>query len=72
MKGIKIGMVMLVLAGMILLSGTASAVTVGKDGVITMKLAHVNPVGSPTDMAANKLKDLLKERSNGKIVLDNP
>jgi len=70
MKGIKIGMVMLVLAGMILLSGTASAVTVGKDGVITMKLAHVNPVGSPTDMAANKLKDLLKERTNGKVVLE--
>ena len=70
MKGIKIGMVMLALVSMILLSGTAWAVTVGKDGVITMKLAHVNPIGSPTDMAANKLKDLLKERSNGKIVLE--
>lgn len=70
MKGIKKATVLLLLAGMILFSGVAWAATVGKDGVITMKLAHVNPVGSPTDMAANKLKDLLKERTGGKIVLE--
>jgi len=70
MKGIKIVTVMLVLAGMILLSGTAWAVTVGKDGVITMKLAHVTPLGAPSDVTANRLKDLLKERTNGKIVIE--
>mgnify|MGYP005845749131 CR=1 FL=1 len=70
MKKIKKGMIALVLVGVFLLTSTTWAVTVSKDGVITMKLAHVNPVGSPTDMAANKLKDLLKERTNGKIVIE--
>jgi tripartite ATP-independent transporter DctP family solute receptor len=70
MEGIKRGMVALVLIGVFLLSGTAWAVTVGKDGVITMKLAHVCPLGSPSDLTAIKLKDLIRERTNGKIVIE--
>lgn len=72
MKTFKRGFILLAvltIAGMILLPGTAGAVTVSKDGVITLNLAHVNPTGSPTDMAANKLKDLLAERTKGKIVI---
>jgi tripartite ATP-independent transporter DctP family solute receptor len=70
MKVMKRGLVFLLLVGVILLSGTAGAVTVAKDGVITMKLAHVSPLGSPSDLTAIRLKDLLKERTNGKIVIE--
>ncbi len=69
LKGGFILLVVLAVAGMIMLPGTAGAVTVSKDGVMTFRLAHVNPVGSPTDMAANKLKDMLTERTKGKIVI---
>jgi TRAP-type C4-dicarboxylate transport system substrate-binding protein len=73
MKSIRKGMIFvtfLLMVSMIFLSGTSWAVTVGKDGVITMKLAHVCPLGSPSDLTAIRLKDLLKERTNGKIVIE--
>ncbi len=47
---------------------TGNAVAV-KDGVVTLRLAHVNPPGSPTDMAVTKLKELLHQRTDGKVAL---
>ncbi|RJQ57423.1 MAG: hypothetical protein C4530_12620 [Desulfobacteraceae bacterium] len=47
---------------------TGNAVAV-KDGVVTLRLAHVNPPGSPTDMAVTKLKELLHQRTDGKVAI---
>jgi len=53
----------------LLFTATASAYEV-KDGVKTLKIAHVNPIDSPTDMAVNKWAELLDERFDGKVKLD--
>ena len=52
-----------------LVIGGASAFEV-KDGVKILKLAHVNPIGSPTDMAANKWAELVEEGTDGKVKIE--
>jgi tripartite ATP-independent transporter DctP family solute receptor len=45
----------------------AQAVEKTGDGTVILKLAHVNPVGSPTDLAAKKWNSLVDQRTNGKV-----
>jgi tripartite ATP-independent transporter DctP family solute receptor len=67
--GMKKGLFWLVvLTLMITLAAGTSVWAVQKsDGKVILKLAHVNPVGSPTDKAAKRWASLVSERSNGTV-----
>ena len=57
---------LLISAALIFSVGPAWAVKV-KDGKVTLRLAHVNPTGSPTDMAAQKLVAMVAKGTGGKV-----
>lgn len=72
MKVIKLArivMVVLVSITVAAASGTALAAQKGADGVLTLKLAHVNPTGSPTDVAVKRLVELVQKGTGGKVLI---
>ncbi len=58
---------MVIALGWLLVAAAAEAVEKGPDGKIVMRLAHSSPAGNPTDTAAKKWAELLKERTGGKL-----
>src|SRR5699024_2573261 len=49
-------------------SGSSSSASDGD--VIKMRLGHANPIGDPKDVAANKLAELINEKSDGRVEVE--
>ncbi|MBE9545527.1 MAG: TRAP transporter substrate-binding protein [Proteobacteria bacterium] len=59
-----------IVVSMCLITFAGSALAVKKQGdKVILKLAHVNPPGSPTDMAAKKFVELVAKGTDGKVVI---
>ena len=56
-----------VVCAVMLAAGTAGAVEKAADGTITLKLAHVNPIDSPSDISAKKFVKDVAEKTKGKV-----
>lgn len=41
-----------------------------KDTVYTIKLSHYNSPGEPNDISANKWRDLVEQKSNGRVIFE--
>lgn len=64
----KLTLVFSIVLSMCLITFSGSALAVSKkDGKVILKLAHVNPPGSPTDDAARKLVEMVAERTGGTV-----
>jgi len=59
--------VLLLIFSLVIISASAFEV---KNGVKILKIAHVNPVGSPTDMAVNKWAELVEKGTDGKVKIE--
>lgn len=66
-KTLSILIVFLIIFVLVICGASAFEV---KGGVKILKLAHVNPIGSPTDMAANKWAELVEEGTDGKVKIE--
>ena len=69
-RSVKFALIVSIIVSMCLFTFAGSALAVKKQGdKVILKMAHVNPPGSPTDMAAKKLVDMVAKGTDGKVVI---